>query len=633
MRARVAPVAAKLSASKLLAAILVAVWLIVCPSVRSQTRLPLGRAPITQAAETGPPNWNSLLILVPGDVLDPAVNPDTYVHPTWVRWPSASPDGADSRILSIATGLDWRDSLDVFGFEPAGTDGTWRARGFGRLRDKGYFYDRRFPEHDTPFAPLEGVTGFVQKSALAITLGRTSPLVQALPIHSRWPAGVTMVLGARDGEDVRAAASETRGRVLIVEYPPKANQNWSRIWLLNPSAWPGAVRMGDSMPSSKYHFRYQLIQAAPFEMGMKIPGAVRAESLLPLLLFPEGFGWKHPPENWPGANRWAEYVQQSSLPFCIFLALLMTTLAVIGSYWASQEKPSIPLSSLLKGMLLVPAAVTVGGNVALSAGLNGVWVWICVAMIGLSALSVILAQVFRKAAAVEPLFPFALVGFVAMMNANPTYSLFSNPFGVGEMGSEWARSGVYLGAILALFTVLASAVAEFGTWGRIVVVLVGLAGLSLTTLGYDDWSLMWLLCPVVVLRPAIATYLLPIALLPGIGRLLSNGIAFLPLGLIHSGKEVGAVNLFAWLQFLLSPELLVTLFIGGTIALFSSKFFAHQIRFAFQQRPVVGRLLRVSGFLLAGGFLCPPMLEGALICALAAGIALLESLVRPASAL
>src|SRR5579884_2349507 len=92
---------------------------------------------LAAVASAGEKVSNPVLVLVERGTYDPDVNPDTYVHPTWVRWPEASAPGRDNRLFSIMTDVDWRGERAAWHFRASGR--SWLAEGYPVLADIGYF--------------------------------------------------------------------------------------------------------------------------------------------------------------------------------------------------------------------------------------------------------------------------------------------------------------------------------------------------------------------------------------------------------------------------------------------------------------------------------------------------------------
>lgn len=557
-----------------------------------------------------------VLVLIQGERFEPPVEPDAYIHPTWIKWPAPSGPVGSNRLLSLLSNLDWSFGLEAFGFEPLSGTG-WRIRNLSALNAVGWFRSRRALLGGSQTFLLTDSAGNVQRPAQALALGSDGD-ESSRRIDSPWPPNALGIISARSGDDVAAVVRRTSGPVLVVEYPPPARQDWSRIWLVGKTAWPKGL---------------------PYEPRIGVPGLLRANAAVPLMLRPHDFPWRPAPRNWAGANRWLAYLQRATPFYFLFFGFVAAGLAIGGFWFASQEQNGPGLSLALRIFAMAPAATVLGGNIALYAGLPGASIWILVSLAVLSGASALLARIVPGDLRSEPLFAWGLVGFLVLWFGSPTYSLFSPIFARTLAGD----SGFYLGALLAYFIAAVRPVlrldrARIG-WlcGLALVLLLPLAlhaigwqgGLSL---GFAPVDLCFCACcfPAGVVSSRLAFVAPAILMLGRVIQTATFGFAFLPNGLVATDSQAGATNIFDLASFLVSPGFLGLVFLVGSVALFASAYLSHRIKAALRRPPLCAPSLRIAAFLAVGGIWSAVLLQASLVLVGAAVLVLLETLVRPA---
>jgi len=572
-------------------------------------RAPVHSAPPIPTAPAPRMHWNPLIVLVAGDRFEPAVDPEMYVHPTWTRWPETSSEAGDNRILSVVTGLDWAEDLSAFGIRAEASPGIWRAMGHRNMSARGFFRAKSEMLLGTGTALLADLTGNPQRASQVLALEASSPIIRTYHMDDVWPSGKLMVLCARNGEDVRAATSRTFGRALVIEFPPRAGQNWSRLWLQGRS-WPvGRVPSEINVPE---------------EFDIHVPGLVRSQSLGSLVLRPGIFRWRKLPNGWSGANRWMRFVQGASGPASWILGITVAAVAFAAAYCAAQERRVVALDLSLRILILVPGAIVVGGNLALLGGLSGGWVWTGIAFLGLVGLAVAIGAIRGNAIRAEPLLGFGIVGFAALILTQPTFSLFSDVFGQRHGESV----GIPMGALFVAFSIWLPIA---GRWAGFFVALV-LAALSVA--GHFWWNetsgnvAAWWLVAWAVSRglTRVAAALALASTAPCLISLFEHGVVFAPHGLLTSIKQQNAINLYDLVRFWASPAILGAWLVVGFLALFSSPFLVHQIRTAWIRRTLARRLTALGLLFVLAGWGFSPFLYAGFVCACAGGIILLEAL-------
>ena len=521
------------------------------------------------------------------------------------------------------SGLDWREAPQLSGFASAG---RLREAEFQSLAARGYFSARASILHRTPVTMLIPPSGASSVSAMLLALGGDSPIVSAIPLGSSWPVGRFLVLKASGGADVMAAARRTTGSVLVVEYPPKSisalrrvdpgstrrptapGPNWSRMWLLGKS-WP---------------------EGLPVEPSLGVPGLVSASALARLVLRPAEFAWR---PGVGGANRWFLFVQSLRPVTGLVLFAALAALVFAGATRAAQERKSVLLCGIARVLTLAPAALVLGGNLAHAGGLTGGVVWMGIALLALTGISEALDFAASRASAREPLFGYALTGCVALMAADPRYSLLGSVFDRGPV----VEPGEALGAALGAFCVLATSLGARGRSGFALAWLIAAAcdvtaafmhpWWSNGSIPFGDW---WLVAAAAASSMGVVAWVLsPIASSLRIAAAVTIGVVFLPPGLVDDARQVTALNLAEIPRFLLSPAVIGSLFLAGALALYSSRFLAHQIRNVWRERPPARPLGLLFLVCLAGGLFNPSLLRAGLMCGFGLVLVIVEDLMRP----
>ncbi|AIE88102.1 hypothetical protein OP10G_4734 [Fimbriimonas ginsengisoli Gsoil 348] len=552
---------------------------------------------------------NPVLVLVQPGAYDPIVEPNTFVHPYWVRWPASFLPDNGNRLLSLASGLDWQGDPADASFEEVHGQVAWRSRNYSVFQDRGHFRAQRDFLPGISHALLLNLTGGTRRDGLVLALDPQASTIHGYRLADRWPAGKTMVL-AGAGDDLQAVKKRATDRILVVEYPPRVGQSWSRFWLEGPG-WPSGVVTDPSLG---------------------IPGLVRASQISLLLSQPEKFPWRPAPDGWPGANRWLAFLSTARPWILGFVGLFGAILAVAGGYLVSQEKRSPLMAAALRGLALAPGALLLGGGLTKVAGLNGGYVWIGVAWLALAGLAALIDARNGSAHWLGP----AVATLAASLLVDPTYSIFGPLAQTGPV----AVSGELLGAALASFTLIASAVSRRRHGDTVAFSLAGfLAGFGVLAAAWwvrDGWILTvwWTIAAAVGLgRIPGRAWLAAGLLTPGVADLFLRGVSFSPNGLLASYRDWHRLNLYEHLRFVVSPAVLGSLFLLAVGAVFGSGFFAHQLRSAWRERPEIHALATVAGACAVGGLTYPPLLHAALITLFAAAIVTFDWLLRPIATL
>lgn len=562
----------------------------------------------------GRPFSNPVLVLVePGlpGLFDPEVDPNTFVHETWIRWPEEALPPHGNRLLSVATGNPWAGNARDFQFASAGA-GRWRSENFEALRARGHFKARDPLWGVGGVVALQNMAGNARRDAMLLALDSSSAVVAPVPLEEEWPTGKTMVIEARRGEEVARLSQLTTGRMLVVEYPPRAGENRSRFWLRG-QGWP---------------------QGVPTEGRLRVPGLIRAETVASLLLRPDSLRWDTPSPTWSGANRWMDYAQRTRA-WVMWVAGIAIAGGMVAAAWTiGQERRSAGLSVFLRSLFLLPAALVLGGNLARFGGLNGAVVWMAVSMAAVVGLSALANFVFVRGRWGTPIAGYALVSALVLLATDPRYSIWSGAFGRIERDVPPEALGALVASLAVGLSALApwSRGARMGAWIGISCLVVSAAFLPVWWKGNALLAGIGIvLIPLAVWRRARLP-LFGVGLIEGLliaPQATKRGFAFLPDDLALSFDQAGAVNAYDYVRFLVSPLLLIGLLLAGMFVLFGAGFFNHQVRFAWREATAARIALGSAGLLAALGLASPTLLLAAPIVALAAAIALGEHLLRP----
>jgi hypothetical protein len=513
------------------------------------------------------------------------------------------PNGGN-RVLSIATGVDWLGTPADLAFRPEPKTLSWRSLAYRELQRRGHFLARRDHLRGLRTALLLNSNENTRSEALAICLEPGSELIRSYRLDGPWPAGAIMVM-AGDGSDVGAVRHRTSGRILVVEYPPRAGQSWSRIWRYG-AGWPDGSVVDPATG-----------------MGGSIPVA----EVLDLLSNPQTFRWREPSERWPGANRWLAFLQWARPVVAGALGLAGACLAIVGVYYVSQERRSALLVALLRLLALTPAAVVLGGAAARVAGLSAGPLWPILALLALGAV----------VGGLDVLWPsqrwtaIATINLATLLAFDPTYAALGSLDPIRPPGE-------LLGAALASAALIVLELGRLRSRGEMLGILllaaIGAAGyLSQAWWGADAYgalSLWWLVAALSALgKFRKMGWLVAAFVSPGVVALLTRGISFSPRGLVATYRDLGTLNLFEHLSFIVSPAVVGALFLLGAGALFGSGFLAHELRAGWRLRLEARSVMGVALACALAGLTYPPLLHAALWCVFASGIIVLECLLRP----
>jgi hypothetical protein len=544
------------------------------------------------------------LVLIPSDQARPQSEVAGIRHDAWVLWPRAGGPDRENRLLTLVTGLPWRGEARDLLFRPARDGWSWRAENADRLRERGHFEARQRHLGHLRLRALAGEQGAVPPAALLLALDE-SGLVSPVRDPSAFE-GDLLVAAVKDWEEAGTVARAIGGRVLVLEYPPSPATSMSRFWRLG-TGWP---------------------EGEPAPIDPELPGVVQAADVLPLLVDPQVVPWTS------AANRghaWFGIVRNRALPVNLALAAAVLVLSAFGIATITNERRSRWIQAGIFPMLLLPAAVTLGGEAVRLLDVELWLVWHAGAWLGLVAVAGAVALALtRLRRDVHPIWVAALVGFPIVALLDPGWSLASPLFG----RRVEPLPGFLFGGLFVYATWLAAlAPGRFGTWFSrlLLVATAGVAAIS------GAWWLregLWALAvPAIALFAGAGTRwgtfgAAGLAALALVSRVAVHGVAWAPAGLLNRLRDLQALDLSRHVMFLASPLYLGTLFAVGILGLFGDRFFLHQIHrlWLLDARFVRMVWAPLAGFLV--GLMEPALLHASLVALIGVALAHLFEGVR-----
>ncbi len=534
---------------------------------------------------------------------------DSYGYPQWVLWPPhplSLSNGSQSALLSLLTGHDWAiDPVHAQGF--AALDAQFEAKNGADFSERGVFAAQRKVLGSISTYVLERSPRASPESVLLLGMHDRSGRSRIVPWNSVWPSNGLLIYEARSWDEVASVAGRTGGRTLVVEYPPRVNQPWTRFWTYR-KGWPPGV-----LPVGRLH----------------VPGLIDAHDVAKLLLDPNSFKWVKD-RSWQSgaANRWLEMGHRwgplllIGLGICGAIASLATVAAVF------RERRSPIVAEIVRVLMLSPAALVLAGWLGEREGIGFLPFLIPVCTLALWLFSLIGSQILRVLLVdAHPLLATACVGFLTMTAMSPLWSPFSNSFGwirhqaPGDALGCWFAYGVGAIACLRGASVGLEWLFRFGSVGLLALPILriawwapdpfpyGILPLLLIAFGEGFWR--WYLSPLVVLVGFVSD-----------SRWL-NGVAWNPGGLIKSLPDSDRIDLSGYVSAIVSPLAILTLFLVGGGCLFGNRFFLHQMRKLAFVDPRRTAVLTSSGGLALIGVSQPIFLTAALWCGIGGMLVLL----------
>ncbi len=518
---------------------------------------------------------NNVLVLIQPSLAGPNVNPMNYWQPQWVLWPPSMNDSNGGRLLSIATGDNWVGSSADFQFDLVEGGKAWRSRNYQQLISRGHFTVRGENLGLVRTEVLVKDSGSVSPNALRIALGFDSPIVRPVRISEpNWPKDCLMVTEAYSWDEIAEISRRTRGRILVVEYPPLPETPWTRYWLRG-SEWAIAGKTLRTSADSAL-----VAKSTDFV----VPGLLKARLLVPFLLHPGKFEVQEVSlRNWPGANRFLEINKRSSFLIGALWMILSAGLCIWAVTVVTSERTNLALPTLLSGVLLSPAAVVLAGFLGKTLGVDYGWLWISlsVALLTLASrgMSIVMKRRLPRA---HPLLAVFAIGLSVICSVDPIWSFLSPVF----CSRPSAVSAISLGALLGYLTGFIASFRGCGrssVWvGRITSLALLICGLALKTWWIADLgALSFISVAATVIGEGLFSWPMligfvawPTSWIP----IYTGGFIWAPLGLIRSSHDRVGVNLAYYVDFISSVSLAICILMACGAAIFGFRFFFHQLR-------------------------------------------------------
>ncbi len=545
------------------------------------------------------------VVLIQPNRAGPSVDIHTYVHPEWIKWPVATRTG-DNKLLSLITGENWVGSETDSIFRHV-SGRTWQSLGFLALNKRGHFVARSKVMDDARVKVVTQPSGATSLDALLFAVTPATDRVESVRSVVDLGGNTIYVASAVSWDDVMRVSRGAGGRTLVVEYPPPANQGWSRVW-----------RLGTGWPAGRWT-----------DPQIGLPGLVQARDGMSLLRVPDRFEWR--PDDtvrWGGANRWLEFRQQMGPVYLCLLLVIVIGIAVWAAILASKESSHKWVLLSLEWCLLTPALIAFCGWVCSWTDLvlfsvlvppaSAGFLWLVgflAPRLPTAALQLSPALGQRRIAAV------ALISGLTLGGLGITWSLLNPALEVDSPKESPIALGTFILALSLLVAlsgrtnwvargfigiVLAFGISRFAWWGSgpsVVILLPLLAWLS---------GEGWLRLPVTA-----STLVFP----PVLTNLMQNGWAWKPGGLLDEWADKHSVDGSLYVQALLNPLFIALALAVAGCGIFLDPFLIREVRRVTRTAPHVNRSLFLCGTVGMMGLLTPQMIPVATVMLL--GICLL----------
>ena len=568
---------------------------------------------------------NNVLVLIQPALAGPRVDPLNYWQPQWVLWPPAVQNANGGRLLSVSSGADWVGDSRDFQFEVQKDGHSWRARNFDAMVDRGHFAVRYASFGVLGVGLLSDSSDSVSPNALRLALNPNSPVVRMHRIHDLdWPVADLMIMEASSWDEIADLERWTRGRILVVEYPPQEDVPWTRYWLKGGGWSISGIDLKLSSDSA----------IVPTQKGSQVPGLIRARMLIPLVMNPDRFVVSNVTvKNWPGANRFLTVSHSYGLLIGAIWILSIVGIVIWGAVLVANERESHIVPVLMVGAFLSPASVNLAGVLGRYLGADAWPIWI-----GLSSVTVVMLA-FGVGALVKsllprshPLFSVCAVGFIVMVSCNPVWSVMSPLFS----GRNLLLSPVALGATFGYLVGVGCFLRGSGAHWIWLPRLLSIAFLAIGC-GYRLWwasdlnatlfisVASWVISEDLFQWPVIVAFgFWPTSLLP----IIAGGFTWAPLGLLYRGGDLVGLNTAEYVDFLLSVSLWICVTVFLWVALFGYQFFFYQLRKLARMDARRKMLPYAAVSSVAFGLLHPIFLMASLSVTVGAGCALLFDAVQ-----
>ena len=486
-------------------------------------------------------NNSYAIILIPTSAVSRAISPDEYNHGLWIRWPVATNTSGDNRIQSLLSRFAWR--ID----DPSTTFEDQKRLGIELCRDSfaGQHPYAVIATKDSPDATLLG----------GPNIQRFDPSV--LEQKAMLPDRLIYMYFASDWQDAQKVVKRVSGKSIIIAYPPDRGSTLSAAWLGSDTNVP--------IPAST-----------------RVPGLVPASEVVRLLTY--NFRYPTRPAGDVTAQQWMQTIN-STRPVQM-ISLFCFTLLIV--FWALKSLSTESGGRLARlGIAMVPCAFValfLAGNFAKTTGLAP---WNILPFFAYFALFLSLLPVYLAVRSLwpqsHPLFPVAILAAIMLLWAEPLYTVFSNVFTPVPL----PIAPLALGGVVAALTASVSLCLAGGIWPRLFAAIVLCVAMLVGVFTHQWWApgpMFWII-PIIALVcgvGAMRVYLLPLLMVwPFLFDSWNGHLAWDVNWLLNKESDIGAINAAAQVQFLLSPEFLISIVVFVLAALLGGDFLKHQLKRSF----------------------------------------------------
>ena len=523
---------------------------------------------------------SAIILMSPVDA-GPNVDPMTYSHPNWILWPPATVDGGSNRLLSLMSGQDWR--VSGLGGAPIHQAGGWILPSQAALHECGYVEAVKRQRH--PARCLLSESGSIAPNALLLAV-QSKDLI----VPQKWSDPITtnetLTFEAHSWDELTTLVRRISGKAIVVEYPPLAGQNWSRVW-----RYENGKRIDDELI---------VLRLTNF------PGLIPASDALKLLEKPPKFGIQRVHlDRLEDANRWLNPILHLRPVLLGLWAMLAFCGFVIASVSMMREQRSRTAQCNLIGALTFGPAILLGSKIAWLTSVNAFPIWTLVLWIFIAG-GIYAASVVSNESVSTPrlIWSVAVTGLVSMFLVTPAQSMLSGVL-EGRPGSMSPEAvgialGVFILSSLGWPKQLFRGLCMIGFLCAFLPEMMGFHGLApvfaaLFVCTFAEFRWWWMVV-----------------------------IGFEPLVFAEWIRESGLRAEYAdarlmrneYAAFFLSPAFLGVVTATGIVTLFGDRFFVHQLRRMSAADPQYGQVGRMC---VACGLVAlthPPLLTPVLVAGL-----------------
>ena len=524
----------------------------------------LGFLLLLLAAVASSPANHAIILIAPVDA-GPNVSPESVQHPLWVTWPAAVDGTRVNQILSVTAPVGFQPPLVPPAFVDTG-NGTWWNRTSPAPKPEKYDY--------VPYVAvgLDG-KGFDRNVLLMASAGGSVAQTCQLNQISNYPNRHSFIAKAQSWDEVVALAKSIGDSAVVVEFPPRNGQNWSRVWLYENGRQVKDVPAG-VFPSNYLDFMarewtqeyvHEINPSHGYPDRWLNVGALRDEVLVGICLV----GWLA----------------------CIFMA------------WCLAREQHIRLA---RSVGCVPVAIFLAYRfLGWFAAWNGVqlwWLWfslLALGIFGICFLSLPSQPGKLSRFASGALLPLVFLSLFVNENLSPFGPAFSlSTLPSGEI--------LVFNALASTYLLMKNRGSEGPTWIATILLLPIAIGISLwpPSKGLNILPALYYLS---ILCWISGRKLVQMAPVVGMGILLVYLVVEEDFVWKVGPGSPGFVNLHRVIDGMFRPEWMITIISGLALVAFSSQFFQYQLTKAWKLIPEAQRMLQVCGITVLGCAFEPAM--------------------------